>query len=310
MKIIIPDRLNGSRLDAAISEMLPELSRNKIISWIKSGEILIDSKPFKPKEKALGGEIIEMNIMPEVSTKWISENIQIDILHEDSEILVINKPSGLVTHPGAGNTHGTLANGILFARPELSQLDRAGIVHRLDKDTSGLMVVAKTEHAKLSLIKQLESHSVSREYTAIVYGSMVTGGMVDEPIGRDLANRQKQAVIKSGKPAITHFRVIEKFKNFTLIKAVLETGRTHQIRVHMAHIGHPLLGDFNYGGKVKFPKGATEELKVAIKEFPRQALHAKKLSIIHPRKNKEFSWKSQLPEDLDNMINVLRKYDS
>ena len=310
MKIIIPDRLNGSRLDAAISEMLPELSRNKIISWIKSGEILIDSKPFKPKEKALGGEIIEMNVMPEVSTKWISENIQIDILHEDSEILVINKPSGLVTHPGAGNTHGTLANGILFARPELSQLDRAGIVHRLDKDTSGLMVVAKTEHAKLSLIKQLESHSVSREYTAIVYGSMVTGGMVDEPIGRDLANRQKQAVTKSGKPAITHFRVIEKFKNFTLIKAVLETGRTHQIRVHMAHIGHPLLGDFTYGGKVKFPKGATEELKVAIKEFPRQALHAKKLSIIHPRKNKEFSWKSQLPEDLDNMINVLRKYDS
>ena len=310
MKIIIPDRLNGSRLDAAISEMLPELSRNKIISWIKSGEILIDSKPFKPKEKALGGEIIEMNVMPEVSTKWISENIQIDILHEDSEILVINKPSGLVTHPGAGNTHGTLANGILFARPELSQLDRAGIVHRLDKDTSGLMVVAKTEYAKLSLIKQLESHSVSREYTAIVYGSMVTGGMVDEPIGRDLANRQKQAVTKSGKPAITHFRVIEKFKNFTLIKAVLETGRTHQIRVHMAHIGHPLLGDFNYGGKVKFPKGATEELKVAIKEFPRQALHAKKLSIIHPRKNKEFSWKSQLPEDLDNMINVLRKYDS
>jgi len=310
MKIIIPDRLNGSRLDAAISEMLPELSRNKIISWIKSGEILIDSKPFKPKEKALGGEIIEMNVMPEVSTKWISENIQIDILHEDSEILVINKPSGLVTHPGAGNTHGTLANGILFARPELSQLDRAGIVHRLDKDTSGLMVVAKTEHAKLSLIKQLESHSVSREYTAIVYGSMVTGGMVDEPIGRDLANRQKQAVTKSGKPAITHFRVIEKFKNFTLIKAVLETGRTHQIRVHMAHIGHPLLGDFNYGGKVKFPKGASDELKQAIKNFPRQALHAKKLSIIHPGDNKELSWKSKLPEDLDTMINILREYDS
>ena len=310
MKIIIPDRLIGSRLDAAISEMLPELSRNKIISWIKSGEILIDSKPFKPKEKALGGEIIEMNVMPEVSTKWISENIQIDILHEDSEILVINKPSGLVTHPGAGNTHGTLANGILFARPELSQLDRAGIVHRLDKDTSGLMVVAKTELSKLSLIKQLESHSVSREYTAIVYGSMVTGGMVDEPIGRDSANRQKQAVTKSGKPAITHFRVIEKFKNFTLIKAILETGRTHQIRVHMSHIGHPLLGDFSYGGKVKFPRGATEELKFAIKGFPRQALHAKKLSINHPRDNKELSWKSKLPEDLDNMINILREYDS
>ena len=310
MKIIIPDRLIGSRLDAAISEMLPELSRNKITSWIKSGEILINSNSFKPKEKVLGGEIIEMNVSPEENTNWIAEDIKLDIVFEDDEILILNKPSGLVTHPGAGNTHGTLANGILFARPELSQLDRAGIVHRLDKDTSGLMVVAKSEHAKLSLIRQLESHSVSREYTAIVYGSMVTGGKVDEPIGRDSANRQKQAVTKSGKPAITHYRVIEKFKNFTVIKAILETGRTHQIRVHMSHIGHPLLGDFTYGGKVKFPKGAIEELKFAIKEFPRQALHAKKLSIKHPGNNKELSWKSKLPEDIENMINVLRKYDS
>ena len=310
MKIIIPDRLIGSRLDAAISEMLPELSRNKIISWIKSGEILLASMPFKPKEKVVGGEIIEMNVSPVENTRWTPEDIQIDIVYEDAEILVLNKPSGLVTHPGAGNTHGTLANGILFARPELSQIDRAGIVHRLDKDTSGLMVVAKTELSKLSLIKQLESHSVSREYTAIVYGSMVTGGIVDQPIGRDSANRQKQAVTKSGKPAITHYRVIEKFKNFTLIKAILETGRTHQIRVHMSHIGHSLLGDFTYGGKVKFPKGATDELKQAIKNFPRQALHAKTLSIKHPKDNTELSWKSKLPKDLDYMINVLRKYDS
>jgi len=173
-----------------------------------------------------------------------------------------------------------------------------------------LMVVAKTETAKLSLIKQLESHSVSREYSAIVYGAMVTGGMVNEPIGRDSVNRQKQTVTKGGKPAITHYRVIEKFKNFTLVKAILETGRTHQIRVHMSHIGHPLLGDFTYGGKVKFPKGAKEELKVAIKEFLRQALHAKKLSIIHPRDNKELYWTSKLPEDLDKMINILREYDS
>jgi len=290
--------------------MLPELSRNKITSWIKSEEILLNSNPFKPKEKVLGGEIIEMNVSPEENTNWIAEDIKLDIVFEDEEILILNKPSGLVTHPGAGNTHGTLANGILFARPELGQLDRAGIVHRLDKDTSGLMVVAKTETAKLSLIKQLESHSVSREYSAIVYGSMVTGGMVDEPIGRDSLNRQKQAVKKGGKPAITHYRVIEKFKNFTLIKAILETGRTHQIRVHMSHIGHPLLGDFTYGGKVKFPKGSKEELKVAIKEFSRQALHAKKLSINHPVDNKELSWKSKLPEDLDAMINILREYDS
>ena len=179
MKIIIPNRFIGSRLDAAISEMLPELSRNKIISGIKSGEVLINSKSFKPKEKVLGGEIIDMNISPEASTEWLAQDIKLDIVFEDNEILVINKPSGLVTHPGAGNRLGTIANGILFARPELNQLDRAGIVHRLDKDTSGLMVVAKTEAAKLSLIKQLESHSVSREYSAIVYGSMVTGGVVD-----------------------------------------------------------------------------------------------------------------------------------
>ena len=310
MKIIIPSRLIGTRLDAAISEMLPELSRNKVTSWIKSGKILINSNTFKPKEKVLGGEIIEMNAPFEENTKWIAEDIKLDIVFEDNEILIVNKPSGLVTHPGAGNTHGTLANGILFARPKVSQLDRAGIVHRLDKETSGLMVVAKTESAKLSLVRQLESHSVSREYSAIVYGSMVTGGMVDKPIGRDSVNRQKQAVTKGGKPAITHYRVIEKFKNFTLIKAILETGRTHQIRVHMSHIGHPLLGDFTYGGKVKFPKGAADELKQAIKNFPRQALHAKKLSIRHPKDNKELSWKSKLPADLDNMINVLRKHDS
>jgi len=310
MKIIIPDRLIGSRLDVAISEMLPGMSRNKITAWIKSGGVLMGSNSFKPKEKVQGGEIIEMHVSSDENNNWIAEDIKLDIVFEDDEILILNKTSGLVTHPGAGNTHGTLANGILFARPELSQLDRAGIVHRLDKDTSGLMVVAKTEPSKLSLIKQLESHSVSREYTAIVYGSMVTGGMVDEPIGRDSANRQKQAVTTSGKSAITHYRVIEKFKNFTLIKAILETGRTHQIRVHMSHIGHPLLGDFTYGGKVKFPKGATDELKQAIKNFPRQALHAKKLSIKHPIDNKELSWKSKLPEDLDNMINVLRKYDS
>jgi len=310
MKIIIPDRLIGSRLDAAISEMLPELSRNKITSMIKSGAILMGSNSFKPKEKVLGGEIIEMNVVTKENTNWIAEDIKLDIIFEDDEILILNKPSGLVTHPGAGNTHGTLANGILFARPELNHIDRAGIVHRLDKDTSGLMVVAKTENAKLSLIKQLESHTVSREYIAIVYGSMVTGGMVDQPIARDSGNRQKQAVTKSGKLAITHYRVIEKFKNFTLIKAILETGRTHQIRVHMSHIGHPLLGDFSYGGKVKFPKGANEELKVAIKEFSRQALHAKKLSIKHPIDNIELSWKSKLPKDLDNMINILRKYDS
>ena len=310
MKIIIPDRLIGTRLDSAISEMLPELSRNKIISWIKSGDILIESKSFKPKEKVLGGEIIEVNITSQESTKWIAEDIEIDIIFEDDEILVLNKPPGLVTHPGAGNTHQTLANGLLFARPDLGQLDRAGIVHRLDKDTSGLMVVAKTESAKLSLVKQLESHSVSREYTAIVYGSMVSGGTIDQPIGRDSTNRQKQAVTESGKSAITHYRVIEKFENFTLVKAILETGRTHQIRVHMSHIGHPLLGDFTYGGKVKFPKGACEELKSAIKDFPRQALHAKKLSIIHPLDNQELSWKSKLPEDLDFMIGVLRKYDT
>jgi 23S rRNA pseudouridine1911/1915/1917 synthase len=215
----------------------------------------------------------------------------------------------LVTHPGAGNWTGTLANALLHFDPNLANLDRAGIVHRLDKNTSGLMVVARSELAQKNLVEQLQTHSVSREYSAIVYGHMISGGIVDEPIGRDPKNRIKQAVVEDGKDAVTHYRVIDRFAHHTHVKAILETGRTHQIRVHMSYIDHPLIADPMYGGKIRFPKKADEQLKDTLKGFKRQALHAKKLTLTHPISGEEMSWKAPLPQDLQDLLKVLQEFD-
>ena len=310
LNVIIPDRLKGQRIDSALSYMLPDYSRSKITSWVKAGKALINDNKFKPKDKAEGGEIVSIVIEKEVSNNWISQDIPIDIVFADEDVIVVNKPVGLVTHPGAGNTTGTLANAILHHFPENANLDRAGIVHRLDKNTSGLMVVARSEIAQKRLVEQLQTHSVSREYSAIVYGHMISGGTVDEPIGRDGRDRLKQAVVESGKHAITHYRVIDRFAHHTHIKAILETGRTHQIRVHMSYIGHPLVADPMYGGKLRFPKKADEELKDALKSFNRQALHAKKLTFTHPTTNEEVSFKVPLPEDMQDLLQVLSTYDS
>ncbi len=309
LNIILPQRLSGQRIDAALSSMLSDYSRSKITNWIKSGHASVGHKTLKPKDKVLGGETLKLQIDDQQSTDWLPENIKLNIVFEDEDILVINKPVGLVTHPGAGNTTGTLANALLFHYPELCKLDRAGIVHRLDKNTSGLMVVAKTQKAQKHLVEQLQTHSVSREYSAVVYGHMISGGTIDKAIGRDGKNRLKQAVTESGKHAITHYRVIERFAHHTHVKAILETGRTHQIRVHLSHIGHPLMGDRLYGGKVRFPKKASDELKKAIKGFERQALHAKKLTLTHPTTNKQLSFKATMPKDMTVLIQTLRDYD-
>ena len=215
-----------------------------------------------------------------------------------------------MTHPGAGNWSGTLANALLYYDPALSTLDRAGIVHRLDKNTSGLMVVARNEKSQKYLVEQLQSHSVDREYSAIVYGHMIAGGTVDEPIGRDPKDRVKQAVLMSGKEATTHYRAIDRFKSHTHVKAILETGRTHQIRVHLSHVGHSLIGDPMYGGRVRFPKKASEELKEALLNFKRQALHSKKLTLTHPISGELMSWKAPLPDDMVGLLEVLKKFDS
>ena len=309
LNIIIPDRLIGQRIDAAIAKMLPDYSRSKITAWVRSGGALINDKTFKPKEKVLGGEIVSLTIKQEKTNDWQAEDIPLDIVFEDDDIIVVNKPVGLVTHPGAGNWTGTLANALLHFDPNLANLDRAGIVHRLDKNTSGLMVVARSELAQKNLVEQLQTHSVSREYSAIVYGHMISGGTVDEPIGRDPKDRIKQAVVEDGKDAVTHYRVIDRFAHHTHVKAILETGRTHQIRVHMSYIDHPLIADPMYGGKIRFPKKADEQLKDALKGFKRQALHAKKLTLTHPISGEEMSWKAPLPQDLQDLLKALQEFD-
>jgi 23S rRNA pseudouridine1911/1915/1917 synthase len=310
LNIIIPERMKGHRIDASLSEMLPDYSRSKITTWIKSGDALINQKTFKPKDKANGNETVFLTLNQKQSNDWIAEKIPLKIVYEDEDIIIINKQFGLVTHPGAGNWSGTLANALLYYDSNLSSLDRAGIVHRLDKNTSGLMVVARNEKSQKYLVEQLQNHSVDREYSAIVYGHMIAGGTVDEPIGRDPKDRVKQAVSMSGKDATTHYRAIDRFKHHTHVKAILETGRTHQIRVHLSHAGHSLVGDPMYGGRVRFPKKASEELKDALLNFKRQALHSKKLTLTHPISGESMSWKAPLPDDMLQLLEVLKNFDS
>ena len=309
IKVILPERFSGQRIDSALAEMMPNISRSKITSTIKAGDALLNGYTFKPKDKVSGEEVIYFNIKHKQNNQWAAENIPLDIVYEDEDILIINKPFGLVTHPGAGNWEGTLANALLHYNADLSRLDRAGIVHRLDKNTSGLMVVAKNPKSQKNLVEQFQIHSVEREYSAIVYGNMISGGTVDDPIGRDSKDRIKQAVRVNGKNAVTHYRVIDRYANHTHIKATLETGRTHQIRVHLSSIGHPLVGDPLYGGMLRFPKKASEEIKEALKAFQRQALHSKKLTLIHPTSGSEMSWKIELPDDMARLLDVLNNFD-
>ena len=309
IKIILPVRFGGKRIDSAMSEMMPNISRSKITSTIKAGDALLNGYTFKPKDKVSGDEVIYFNIKHNQNNQWAAENIPIDIVYEDEDILIINKPFGLVTHPGAGNWEGTLANALLHYNEDLSRLDRAGIVHRLDKNTSGLMVVAKNPKSQKYLVEQFQTHSVEREYSAIVYGNMISGGTVDDPIGRDSKDRIKQAVRANGKDAVTHYRVINRYANHTHVKASLETGRTHQIRVHLSFIGHPLVGDPLYGGRLRFPKKASEEIKEALKAFQRQALHSKKLTLKHPTTGNTMSWEIELAEDMSKLLAVLNTFD-
>ena len=301
--------MEGERLDIALAEMLPEFSRSKIAAWIKSGQALISEKTFKPKDKAIGNEIVDLTISQNQNNIWISENIPLDVIFEDKDIIVINKQFGLVTHPGPGNWSGTLANALLNYDPNLVNLDRAGIVHRLDKNTSGLMVVARNHKSQKYLVEQLQTHSIYREYSAVVYGHMISGGTINEPIGRDPKDRLKQAVLRNGREAISHYRVIDRFKSHTHVKVILETGRTHQIRVHLSHIGHSLVGDTIYGGKVRYPKKASENLKNELFNFRRQALHSKKLTLNHPESGELLSWKAPLPGDMFELLNVLTEFD-
>ncbi|GGY46129.1 pseudouridine synthase [Bacterioplanes sanyensis] len=304
-QVQVPAEWGNKRLDQAAAALFPEFSRSRLQQWIKSGELSVDGTQWRGRDKLVGGEMLVLEAALEAEGDWQAENIPLDIVYEDDDILVLNKPVGLVVHPAAGNHTGTLLNGLLHHCPELINIPRAGIVHRLDKDTSGLMVVAKTLNAQNQLVAQLQDRSMGREYEAVVQGHMTGGGKVDEPIGRHGTQRTKMTVSPTGKEAITHYRVLHKFPAHTYIRCKLETGRTHQIRVHMAHIGHALVGDATYAARTRLTKGVGAELRELLATFPRQALHARQLGLIHPVSGDYMEWHSELPEDFEHLLEVL-----
>jgi len=301
----VPFELGGSRFDQIAAELFPDYSRSRLQSWIKEGVLTVNGQVRKPKEKLNGGETLTVEATVEDNEEWQAQDIALDIIYEDDDILVINKPAGLVVHPAAGHQNGTLLNALLHHCPEMAHLPRAGIVHRLDKDTTGLMVVAKNLMAQNALVEQLQDRSMGREYEAVAIGVMTGGGKVDAPIGRHHKDRKRMAVTDSGKPAVTHYRVLDRFRGHTHIRCKLETGRTHQIRVHMSHISYPLVGDPVYSGRMKLPAGCSPELKEALRSFGRQALHAKRLELWHPATGDMMEWEVDLPEDMLHLLEEL-----
>ncbi len=304
----VPESLSGSRFDQIAASLFPDYSRGRLQTWIKEGCLQVDGKQKKPRDKLYAGDRLNLEAQLEVDdNSFVAEPLTLDIVYEDDDLIIINKPVNTVVHPAAGNRSGTLMNGLLHYCPQLSSLPRAGIVHRLDKDTTGLMVVAKTLKAHHNLVKQLQRRDVEREYEAVVNGVMTGGGKVDLPIGRHQVNRQKRAVREDGKDSVTHYRLISRFRAHTHIKVKLETGRTHQIRVHMSHIRYPLVGDPLYGGRLQIPKACSVPLVNQLKHFRRQALHARRLGFIHPRTGEAMSWEAEVPEDMQVLLQVLKE---
>ncbi len=303
----VPAECFDTRLDQCIARLFPEYSRSKLKELILQGCVTVNEKVIDtPRLKLKGHELINIEAEQEVQVFNAPQDIALDIVYEDDDILVINKPVGLVVHPGAGNASGTLLNALLSHYPDIEQVPRAGIVHRLDKDTSGLMVVAKNLSAQTHLVNQLQSRSMGREYEAVVLGNMIAGGIVDENIGRHQSKRTLMAVRTTGKPAITHYRVKAKYRAHTHIRLKLETGRTHQIRVHMAHVNHPLVGDIQYGGRARLPKNASEALIAMLRDYKHQALHAIQLSLIHPNTHENMTWQVDLPDDFQSLLMALK----
>jgi 23S rRNA pseudouridine1911/1915/1917 synthase len=308
LQATVPDTLLGKRLDQALAEMFPDYSRSRIKEWILADRVKVDGViSNKPREKLIGEEEVEIDAHIEIQVQHKGQDIELDIVYEDEHILVINKPMNLVVHPGAGNGDGTVLNALLNHVPDIANVPRAGIVHRLDKDTTGLMVVAKTIPAQTHLVEQLQAREISREYEAVVIGTMVAGGTVDQPIGRHPTKRTNMAVRESGKPAMTHYRVMEKFRAHTHLRLKLESGRTHQIRVHMSHLHYPLVGDKAYGGRPKPPKACSQDMIDMLRGFNRQALHAVQLELSHPITGEWLSWKAPLPEDFRQLLDVLKQ---
>ena len=297
----------GSRLDIVIAKEYPEYSRTHIKRWIERGFLTLNGKQVKPRTKIMGNEIVEIRAEEEELIKDLPEDMDIDIIFEDEDLIVVNKASNLVVHPGAGNKKGTLVNGLLAYNKNLSFLPRAGIVHRLDKNTSGLLISAKNESTYINLVRQLKERLISRKYLALVVGEPISGGKIDEALGRHPRYRTKQAVVKKGKNALTFYKIVEKYRGYSLLEASLSTGRTHQIRVHFSYLGYPIVGDNTYGGKRKFTAGISELTREKISQFPSQALHASKLQFRHPQTGSKVSLHAPLPRDMSDLISFLKR---
>ena len=301
----VPYEMAGMRLDQVLAELFSDYSRSKLQAWIKAGRVQVNGLQLKAKDKVDGGETVTLDAEAEVVITSEAEAIPLDIVYEDESLLIINKPAGLVVHPAVGNWHGTLLNALLNHDKNLETLPRAGIVHRLDKETSGLLMIAKTLQAHHSLTQQLQDREIHREYLAVCKGRMTAGGTVDEPIGRHPTDRKRYTVKESGKEAVTHYRVLQRFNYYSYVQLKLETGRTHQIRVHMAHIRYPLLGDPVYGGRFQMPPNCSERLAQELRTFKRQALHAAKLGLIHPLTDDYCEWQQPVPEDMASLLKAL-----
>jgi 23S rRNA pseudouridine1911/1915/1917 synthase len=299
---------SGKRLDQVLASLFPDFSRTRLQEWVRMGRVSLDGEVVnKPRNRVAGGETVAVQALLDNRVECRPEAIPLNILYQDEALILVNKPAGLVVHPAAGNPDGTLLNALLHHDPELVRLPRAGIVHRLDKDTTGLLVVARTPAAYKKLVELLQARCVRREYRAIVAGVLTAGGTVDAPIGRHPLHRTRMAVVKSGRPSVTRYRVLERFRGHSLLRVNLETGRTHQIRVHMASIRHPLVGDPQYGGRPRLPAGAGVPLREGLHRFGRQALHACKLGLAHPVSGEQMEWRADLPEDMASLLELLRQ---
>ena len=307
LSVSIPESMRGRRLDQALAELVPDYSRSRLQQWIRAGQVALDGRVPKTREIVQGGEQVQIDAEVTVETASKAQAIALNVVYEDDDLLVINKPPGLVVHPAAGNPDGTLLNALLYHAPDLAALPRAGIVHRLDKETSGLMMVARNLAAHTRLVAALQARDIRREYLAVVNTVLTAGGEVNAPIGRHPVDRKRMAVVSGGKPAVTHYRVVERFRAHTLVRLRLETGRTHQIRVHMAHIHCPVTGDPVYGGRLRQPRGAGDSLRTVLQGFRRQALHAQRLALQHPGSGEPVSWEAPVPPDMQELIEALRE---
>jgi len=309
LEITIPKELDGKRLDVALSELLPEYSRSKIQSWIKAGEVGVNNLNHRQRDVVNADDIIKINTVPKNTDKDQAEAIDLNVIHEDDEIIIINKQAGLVVHPGAGNQRHTLVNALLHFDKNLDVLPRAGIVHRLDKDTTGIMIIARTIKSHTHLVNELQKRNIKRNYRALICGQLIAGGTIENKIGRHPVQRTKMTVTDKGKLAITHYKIVKKFQHYSYLDIQLDTGRTHQIRVHMNSINHPVIGDPMYGKNSFLKKGIETSLRDYIKNFKRQALHAYSLELIHPKIKKLVNYKAEVPDDMKNLIKILEKND-